>query len=208
MARRNNSPILPQSFYKRDTITVARELLGCILVHRVAGKRIAGRIVETEAYLGVKDRACHTYGGRKTERVRSMYLDGGHAYIYLIYGMYHCFNVVTRTNEEPEAVLVRAIEPVEDVETMFRLRYGTKPKGNTTKSPLRRLADGPGKLCLAMGIDRRLDGVNLTKSDLFIEKERKDAPEIDRKILASPRIGVDYAGEAAFWPLRFQLMQK
>lgn len=186
---------LPLKFYRRDTETVARELLGCTLVRLVRGRRLAGRIIETEAYLGVHDRACHTFGGRRTERVRSMYLAGGHAYVYLIYGMHYCFNVVTRAAGEPEAVLIRALLPVDGVETMRRLRGLRSDRG---------LTDGPGKLCQALAVDRSCDGLSLLGTDLYIEAGCLDANE---KILTSPRIGIDSAGDAASWPLRFYVAE-
>jgi DNA-3-methyladenine glycosylase len=185
---------LGQRFYLRDTTTVARDLLGCALVHIVNGKRISGRIVETEAYLGLIDPAAHTYGDRRTERTRSMYLHGGHAYVYFIYGMHFCINVVTRKEGVPEAVLLRAIEPVEGIESMRRRRKVKKDRD---------LANGPGKLCQAMGIDRSCDGLSFHSEALFIEPRGQKYRDSDIEI--SSRIGVDYAGEAAHWPLRFVL---
>ena len=183
----------PQFYRKNTTDTVARRLLGCVLVHEVNGQRLSGRIVETEAYMGVDDRACHTFGGRQTERVKSMYLEGGLAYVYLIYGLHCCFNVVTRDTSCPEAVLIRAIEPLDGIDEM-RLRRG--------KVKERDLANGPGKLCQAMGIDRSCDGLSLAGPTLFIERGPVIVPE---KIKTTPRVGVDYAGEAATWLLRFCL---
>lgn len=191
-------PLSPQ-FYRRDTETVARELLGCRLVRIYKGRRLSGRIIETEAYLGVNDRAAHSYGGRRTERVRSMYLDGGHAYVFFVYGMHFCLNVVTRGVDEPEAVLLRAIEPIEGIETMRELRKVKRDRD---------LANGPGKLCQALAIDRSFDGVAFDESSgLFIERD----PTFKRGnyiILATPRIGIDYAQEAVHWPLRFVLEPK
>lgn len=182
------------SFYARETTLVARELLGCRLVHVAEdGARISGRIVETEAYLGVTDKACHTFGNRKTERTKSMYLDGGHSYVYFIYGMHFCFNVVTRTSAEPEAVLIRALEPLEGLEYMRERRSVSRERD---------LASGPAKLCEALAIDRRLDGHRLDQLPLFIETDTTPRPQ---EIEAAPRVGVAYAGDAAFWPLRFFL---
>jgi DNA-3-methyladenine glycosylase len=184
--------ILPLEFYQRDTKKVAKELLGKILVHKVRGKRIAGRIVETEAYLGVIDLAAHTYGGRKTERTSTMFMAGGHAYVYLIYGMHSCLNAVTKQVGVPEAVLIRAIEPTEGLEEMRRRRPVARKDIDLTS--------GPGKLCAAFGITRKQNALLLTGDELFIE----DAPLLKRsQIIASPRIGVDYAEHAAEWPLRF-----
>jgi DNA-3-methyladenine glycosylase len=172
--------MVPYSFYRRDTVTVARSLLGMRLVRVWRGRLLSGIIVETEAYLGAKDRAAHTFGGRATERVRSMYLAGGHAYVYQIYGMHFCLNVVTRGVGEPEAVLIRALEPEEGIELP---------------------TNGPGKLCKALRIDKKLDGVSLRGPQLFLDRGRKLPGR--EEILAGPRIGVDYAKEAAGWPLRF-----
>jgi DNA-3-methyladenine glycosylase len=159
----------------------------------VNGERIAGRIIETEAYLGIEDRACHTFGDRRTERTRSMYLPGGHAYVYLIYGLHYCFNVVTRSEKEPEAVLIRAVEPLEGVDFMRSRRRVRKDKD---------LANGPGKLCEALAIDRKCDGLSLNGEELFIERGKKIDPTL---ITASARVGVDYAGDHALWPLRFRI---
>jgi DNA-3-methyladenine glycosylase len=185
--------ILPLDFYKRDTTKVAKELLGKILVHLTPdGKRVAGRIVETEAYLGIKDRACHSFGDRKSVRTQPLYLGGGHSYVFLIYGMHYCFNVVTQKQGVPEAVLIRALEPVEGIDIMRARR----PKAKKDVE----LTSGPGRLCSALQIDRNCDSLLLDQGSLFIEEAPKLKPSM---IEASPRIGVDYAGEAALWPLRF-----
>lgn len=171
---------LPLSFYRRDTEQVAKELLGKKLVRVHKGQRLSGIIVETEAYIGSHDKACHGFGHRRTERTKALYLDGGYSYIYLIYGMYHLLNAVTGNTEEPTAVLIRAIEPCE---------------GGILGS-----TNGPGRLCKALRIDKKLNTLKLNGTELFIE----DAPKISSKqIVATPRIGVDYAGESANWPLRF-----
>lgn len=174
--------ILPPRFFERDTVTVARELLGKRLVRVWRGRRLSGMIVETEAYLGAADPAAHSFGGRRTERVRSMYLPGGHAYVYLIYGLHHCLNAVTGKAGEPEAVLIRALEPEEVASAGAR-------------------ADGPGRLCRALRIGRSLDGASLRGPIIFIEETGRRPGE--EEIGSGPRIGVEYAGEAASWPLRF-----
>lgn len=187
--------ILSKSFYQRQTEIVAQELLGKNLVHIVNGTRLAGTIVETEAYMGIEDRACHTYGNRRTPRTEAMFLPGGYSYVYLIYGIYFCFNVVTSKKDQPEAVLIRAVEPTEGLDIMRRLRK--------TKSD-RDLTNGPGKLCMAMSIHRSCNGLPLTRSPLFIE----DGPDFQisgSNVIRSPRVGVDYAGECALRPLRFSI---
>lgn len=180
-------------FYRRDTKTVAHELLGKRLVRIYKGQRISGIITEVEAYLGVKDKAAHSYGDRRTGRTEVMYGDGGHAYIYFIYGMYHCFNVVTQKKEVPEAVLVRALEPVEGIELMKKFRQ---------KEKLIDLTTGPGKLAEALHLTRELNGKKLDSDILFIEDAE---PAAKSKVVKKPRIGVDYAGAHAKHPLRFYL---
>ena len=185
---------LPSSFYRRPAEVVARDLLGRWLVHEVMGERLVLRLVETEAYLGAPDRASHAWGGRRTPRNESLYLPGGHAYVYFIYGMHFCLNAVTGTRDVGSAVLLRAGEPVEGEERMRAHRAWPRPPRPGD------LAGGPGKLCQALGVGRELDGVLLDRSPLWIARGTPAAPE---EIVAGPRIGVDYAGEAAAWPLRF-----
>lgn len=188
---------LPRKFYQQDTITVARELIGKRLVHREHGGRIlTAMITETEAYLGHEDPACHTYNNRRTERTEAMYLEGGHAYIYFIYGMHFCFNVVTRSTSEPEAVLVRGAFPLGGIGVMKQRRRKARSIAD--------LANGPAKLCQAFSLDRRHNGLNLLKSELVITPYKEFA---DSEVIATPRVGVDYAGDAAHWPLRFSLVQ-
>lgn len=172
--------ILPRDFYARDTVTVARELLGKHLVHLAQGVERRGRIVEVEAYLGTHDLASHSSKGI-TPRTRVMFGPPGHAYVYLIYGVHHCMNVVTEPEGNGAAVLLRALEPVAALE------------GNTR---------GPGLLCRAMGIDRRLDGHDLLSPDFHIEEP--PAHE-EFEITARPRIGVAYAKEWAQRELRFYI---
>lgn len=185
---------LPREFYTGpDVLTVARELLGRLLVVRGPRRtRVSGLIVETEAYRGPEDRASHAYRGRRTDRTRTMYAIGGTAYVYLVYGMYHQFNVVTNVEDVPHAVLVRALEPVEGIDLMRRRRRGR---------PDRSLTSGPGKLCLALGIDRGLDRADLLGERVWIEEGRGRIPR--SAIAAGPRVGIDYAGEWADKPWRF-----
>ena len=182
---------LPPSFFIRNTRTVALDLLGKRLVRVVRGRRLAGLITEVEAYLGVRDRACHTHGGRRTARTETMYARGGCAYLYLIYGMHHCLNFVTQKEGVPEAVLIRAIFPTEGLDAMLK---------NRRRSTLKGLTDGPGKLAQALLLTRRQDGLSLQSPELFVEEGVKVSR---RDILRGPRVGVDYAGPHAAWPLRF-----
>ncbi len=178
--------MLPRTFYQQDTITVAKSLLGKFLVHKTDEGTTAGKIVETEAYLGPEDKAAHSSGGRRTVRNEVMYGQKGHAYVYLIYGMYNCVNFTAGSIEgKPEAVLIRALEPVEGAELM------AKRRGCPTGKPVN-LTNGPGRLCMAMGISRAQNMLDLTAPPLYVE-DALPVPAGD--IVASARIGVDYAGE-------------
>jgi DNA-3-methyladenine glycosylase len=186
---------LPRSFYSQDTVTVARELLGCVLWRRDGREVLAARLVETEAYLGANDMASHARRGLRSVRNESMYLEGGHAYVYFTYGMHWCLNVVTGEADIAEAVLLRAAEPVKGIESMRENR----PKAKRDFD----LMNGPGKLCSAMRIDRSLDAEPLDGNRLWLTARDLDVKESD--IGVSPRIGVDGAPDAAHWPLRFYL---
>lgn len=192
---------LKRKFYMQDTKIVARELIGNVLVHKLGEETfVKGRIVETEAYLGLCDKAAHSYGGRRTERTQTMFAQGGVAYVYLIYGMYHCFNVVTREEGVPEAVLVRGIEPLEDsLGQMSWLRYG-KVWEDLTNFQKKNFSNGPGKLAMALGLDKSCNALDLLGEELYIEEG-----EVAGRILTSKRIGIDYAEEARDWILRFYL---
>ena len=186
----------PRRFYRRDPVTVARALLGQKLVRVIGQQRMAGMIIETEAYLGAMDKAAHTYQGRRTRRNQSMWGDGGHTYVYFTYGMHHCLNVVASVIDDPVAVLIRALEPVEGI----KLMYARRPAACRETD----LCSGPGRLCQALGIDRTLDGVDLVDCEhLFIEQQqRRHDP---RQVRAKPRIGINYAEQWARKPLRFLL---
>lgn len=172
---------------------VARELLGQRLVHLLPdGTRLAGRIVETEAYLGHEDPAAHVFGGRRTERVEPMYGEPGLSYIYFIYGVYFCLNVSTVAKDVPEAVLIRALEPVEGVEIM---------RAKKPEVPVEFLANGPGKLCIAMQLTRAQNALDMTTNpELWIEQDGKFR---DVAINDGPRIGIGDKHDAVHWPLRF-----
>lgn len=193
--------LLGASFLSRPAERVARDLLGTHLVRELAGERLVLRLVETEAYVGAGDRACHAYGGRRTARVESMYLEGGHAYVYFVYGMHFCLNVVTGRAGDGEAVLLRAGEPLAGEITMRRLRQLARDRRSAAKQP-GVVAGGPARLCQALAVDRELDGVSLTgtESGLWLEEGE---PVEDLEVTVGPRIGVAYAGEDAALPLRF-----
>ena len=185
------------SFYRRPAEVVARELLGRHLVRELDGERLVLRLVETEAYLGAPDRASHAWGGRRTARNASLYLSGGYAYVYFIYGMHYCLNAVTGRAGEGGAVLLRAGEPLAGDERMAELR------GLLAAPRPGELAAGPGRLCRALGIDRELDGARLDRGELRITEGE---PFPDQQVVAGPRIGIAYSGEAATWPLRFAVL--
>ena len=180
--------IVPASFYERDTELVARDMLGMLLQCRTAQGSASGRIVETEAYVGEHDAACHAAAGL-TVRTAPLYERAGIAYVYFIYGMYWCFNAVTRARGSPSAVLVRAIEPVEGIDLMRRRR----PRARRERD----LTNGPGKLCLALGIDGSMNRQSLQRGSLVIrEYESFD----DSAVAITPRIGIRHAAD---WPLRW-----
>jgi DNA-3-methyladenine glycosylase len=184
---------LPREFYiRRDVLKVARDLLGKLLVVPTNNrKRVSGMIVEVEAYRGPEDRASHAYGGRRTKRTETMYQAGGLAYVYFVYGMYYQFNVVSNVEDIPHAILVRALQPVEGIEIMRKRRH-THPDHNLT--------NGPGKLCIAMGIDRELDRADLLGNKVWLE----DFEAISlANIAKGPRIGIDYAEDWVTKPWRF-----
>ena len=184
---------LPREFYTReDTLRVSRELLGKLLVViDSSGRRVSGMIVETEAYMGEIDRAAHSFGGRRTARNEITYAAGGHVYVFFIYGMYYQLNFVTGPADHPHVALIRGIEPVEGVEIM-RERRGAMPDKNLTS--------GPGKLCIAFGIDRGLNGEDLLGNKIWLEDYKTFS---DDEISAGKRIGIDYAQEYAEKPWRF-----
>ena len=179
---------LPPRFYARDTALVARGLLGRLLISTVGGRRCVARIVETEAYVGPHDPACHAALWRRTPRNEVLYGEPGLAYVYFTYGMHWCANVVTEREGFPAAVLLRALEPLEGLPAMRRRRG---------LAPAELLAAGPARLTQALGIDRRLNGHRLTEPPLWIAAGRPVAP---RRIAVAPRIGIRAAAD---WPLRF-----
>ncbi|MEJ2242468.1 MAG: DNA-3-methyladenine glycosylase [Candidatus Bathyarchaeota archaeon] len=177
--------ILDRSFFQRSTLSVAKDLLGKVLVHNSSLGVTSGLIVETEAYLGPEDQAAHSSGGKRTARNEVMFQEKGYTYVYFIYGLYHCFNITTgNVSGKPEAVLIRAIQPLEGVDLMFRRRSKIKKIVN--------LANGPSKLCLALDITKKHNKHDLTVPPLYL----KDAPSIPvENIIQKTRIGIDYSGQ-------------
>ena len=192
---------LDRAFYDRDSIIVAKELLGKVLVHEAGGKMTSAIIVETEAYMGIEDKAAHSYAGRRPPRVEVMYGSPGFSYVFTIYGLHCCFNVVTREKGNPQAVLIRAVEPVDGVEHMARRRFSGSYE-ELTKIQRRNLSNGPGKLCAALAVNKECNGLDLCGNNLYILKENviRDFDIIEKK-----RVGIDYAEEAKDFLWRYYI---
>jgi DNA-3-methyladenine glycosylase len=191
---------LPREFYLRtDVVQLAREMVGMLLVTQMDGVRTSGIITETEAYAGVNDRASHAFGGRRTARTETMFLEGGRSYVYLCYGIHSLFNVVTGPAGVPHAVLIRAIEPVDGVDVILRRRNATALRPQ--------LCTGPGKVSSALGLHFKThDALDLRGEMVWLESSGPGPS--DDSIVAGPRIGVDYAGQDALLPYRFVLKRK
>jgi DNA-3-methyladenine glycosylase len=186
--------ILKREFYERYTLTVAKELLGKLLVHETREGTIIGKIVETEAYNGPEDKASHAYNNLRTERTEVQYGPKGHAYVYQVYGMYFCFDVTSgRLVGKPEAILVRALEPIGDLGVMMKRR-------GVSKGQITNLTNGPSKLCMAMGISKKQNGINLCVPPLRIET---GVTVDERQIVQTVRVNIDYADEWKHLPWRF-----
>lgn len=212
---------LPRSFFTRDGITVAGDLLGKVLVHKTSVGVIRGVITEVESYMGVNDKGSHTYGGRRTKRTKPMFHIGGTSYVYFTYGMYHCMNIATGEAEDPQAVLIRSVVPLdeESKEKMLQLRMAMaeekalhRKAAQIQKEPLqlqknieKHLADGPGKLCIAMEISKADNDIDMVESKEFYVIEGISVDEAE--ICEGKRIGIDYAEEAADYLWRFYLRE-
>ena len=185
---------IERKFYMRDAVTVGKDILGKIIVKKTADGRImSGRITEVEAYMGITDKASHSYGGRRTKRTEVMYKEGGYSYIFLIYGMYECFNVTVGREGDPQAVLIRGVEPLENKNLMQEKRKVKKEKD---------ISNGPGKLTKALGITREDNGADLVASEnLWLEDDGYKVKDI----VETTRIGIDYAEEDALKPWRFYI---
>ena len=191
---------LNKEFYNRDSIIVAKELLGKLLIHEIDGIKLSAKIVEVEAYGGVTDKASHSYGGKRTPRVEVMYGDAGHAYVFSIYGKYYCFNTVTNEKENPQAVLIRAVEPIEGIEFMSLKRYN-KNFEQLTKAQKKGLTNGPSKLCEALDINKSLNGTNLCDTKIYLT----DNDIKDIKVISTTRIGINNSEEAKDYVWRFYI---
>lgn len=196
--------ILTRDFYSRDTLTVARDLLGREIVRVLAdGTELACRITETEGYIGRMDKACHAYGYKRTPRTETLFAPPGTAYLYLIYGMYHCLNFVTEGEGEPAAVLIRGAVPVKNGDIIAKNRFGCKME-DMSSYQRNNFLNGPGKLCKGLALTRVQNGIDLTDraGGLYL---RPGAPPDPDQIQVGKRIGIDYAEEAVHFPWRFYL---
>lgn len=193
--------IIEKDFYQRDALSVAKEILGDYLVREVDGRKIKAIIVETESYIGASDKACHAYNYKKTERTKPLFEEGGIAYVYLIYGLYHCLNIVTNIKDEPEAVLIRAVEPIDNLDYLSNVRFN-KSYDELTKTQKKNLTNGPSKLCTALNITKKENYMEFYKEgSLYIESN----PDKNFEIVETTRIGIDYAEEAKDFPWRFYI---
>ena len=192
---------LPREFYNRPTLEVSRDLLGKYLVHQIGGNKYMAKIVEVEAYIGDIDKACHAYNNKVTPRTKVLYKLPGTAYVYLIYGMYYCFNIVTEEEGRAAAVLIRAVEPIEGIEKMVENRYKKTIK-EINKKQIFNLTSGPGKLCMAMNITKENNKMDLCGDDIYIT-EGREKQKIG--IITTKRINIDYAEEAVDFPWRFYI---
>ncbi|KEI06600.1 3-methyladenine DNA glycosylase [Clostridium sp. K25] len=190
---------LNKEFYRRDTIQVAKDLLGKYIVINEDNEKIIAKIVEVEAYLGINDKAAHSYGGRRTERTKVMYEDGGCVYVFQIYGMYNCLNIVTSHKEVPQAVLIRAVEPISNIDKFSFNRF-KKNFNELTKYQQKNITNGPGKLCMAMNITKEFNGEDLSLDRIYILDNKEEF-----QVISSKRIGIDYAEEAKDYLLRFYI---
>ena len=201
--------MLTQDFFNRDTVEVARDLVGKYLIRRYGGVTLAARITETEAYVGRLDKACHAYNYRKTERTKTLFGPPGTAYVYLVYGMHCCLNFVTERAGEPAAVLIRGLSARYNHDIIAENRFGCKMEGMT---PYQRknFLNGPGKVCAGLNIDRGLNNLPWGSEKLFLcerlsEAGLPDVEEAPMELKVGRRIGIDYAEEAVDFPWRFYL---
>ena len=193
--------ILGKEFYEQGALELAKELLGKILVRKVDNVTLKGKIVETEAYIGEIDKASHAYNGRRTDRTEPLFREGGIAYVYFIYGLYYCFNVISGEENKGEGVLIRALEPLNEFEYLSQKRF-KESYDKLTLTKKKNIANGPSKLCMAFSIDKSENYRKLyEKGDFYIE----DSEDTNFSIVETTRIGIDYAEEAINFPWRFYI---
>lgn len=203
--------MLPQSFFLGDTVEIARDMVGKYLIRNIGGVTLAGRITETEAYVGRVDRACHAFGGRRTPRTETLFAPPGTAYVYLIYGLHCCLNFVTERPGEPAAVLIRGLAPRYNHDIIAENRFSCKEK-QLNSYQRKHFLNGPGKVCAGFAIDRTLNALPYGSRELYLCASLEEAglpprpeDEAPLHVKAGKRIGIDYAGEAKDFPWRFYL---
>lgn len=193
--------ILNKEFYKQGALSLAKDLLGKVLVRKVDGVILKGKIVETEAYIGAIDKASHAYNGRRTERTEPLFKEGGIAYVYFIYGKYYCFNVISGKENEGEGVLIRALEPLNEFEYLAQKRFN-QSYDELTKSKKKLISNGPSKLCMAFSIDKNENFKKMYEEGEFYIEEGENEPF---DIVETKRVGIDYAEEAIDFLWRFYI---
>ncbi len=193
--------IINKDFYQKGAIEIAKSILGDYLIREIDGKKIKSMIVETESYIGSSDKACHAYNYKKTERTKPLFEEGGISYVYFIYGLYHCLNIVTNVKDEPEAVLIRAVEPLDNFNYIANVRFN-KDYEELSKAQKKNLTNGPSKLCSALSITKKDNYKKLyLEGDLYLEHN----PNKNFEIVETTRIGIDYAEEAKDFLWRFYI---
>lgn len=201
---------MDKNFLKNDGLYVAKNILGKFLIRKYDNYQVVTKIVETEGYMGIKDKAAHVYNDKKTDRTKPLYLEGGHIYVYLIYGMYHCLNISANVENIPECVLIRAVEPVIGFDKIAFNRY-KKDYDELTNYQKKNITNGPGKLCMALEIDRSFNSKYILDSDLYISdfyidgNREKVFADNDFEIVESKRINIDYSEEAKDYLWRYYI---
>lgn len=201
---------MEKNFYNNNGLHVARNILGKFLIRKYEDKQIVTKIVETEGYMGVKDKAAHVYKDKKTDRTKPLYLEGGHIYVYLIYGMYHCLNISANVENVPECVLIRGIEPIIGLDEIAFNRY-KKSYNELTNYQKKNITNGPGKLCMALQIDRDLNCKSILDSELYIsdfyidENGEKVFSDTEFEVVEAKRVNIDYAEEAKDYLWRYYI---
>lgn len=193
---------MDKDFFRRDAITLARDLLGKYLVRKYEGEQIITKIVETEAYMGIEDKAAHVFNDKRTNRTEPLYQDGGCIYVYLIYGMYHCLNISANIEGVPQCVLIRAVEPVSPMNLISQNRY-LKNYDELSSYQKKNICNGPGKLCKALKIDKELNFKSILGDELYILDNDEEIKKSD--IIESKRVNIDYAQEAKDYLWRFYI---
>lgn len=198
---------MDKEYFKKDGLELAKSILGKYLIRSYDGKIIVTKIVETESYMGINDKGAHVYGDKRSERTKPLYLEGGRIYVYLIYGMYYCLNISANKENVPECVLIRAVEPIKGIEEISFNRFKKEYRDLTTYQR-KNISNGPGKLCMALKIDKNLNAKSILENELYIsdfyyEEDKKVYSNEQIDIQTSKRINIDYAQEAKDYLWRF-----